>query len=386
MKKSLLALAIAGAFSGAAFAQSSVTLFGIADTGFGYFKGDGNGNVKVMQNSALNSSRIGVRGTEDLGGGLKANFWYEAGVATDNGSGAGTSTNNQASGTNSGAAGSQGLTFNRRMFVGLSGGFGEIRLGRNYTPLFMQITSNDPFGTNGSGDTKIYALTGLTGSGVVGTVVRASNQTEYLTPAGIGGVYVHAAYALGENASNVVAPVGPNDGRSLGFRAGWAGGPVDVSVAYNKTDYLQSTTQGNYTGWGVGATLTFGAFKPMFQYVKHKIDIVNTTASDPERTDWLLGLVATFGAVDLRASFNNYNVKNPVAAPAIACPGTTCTFDDAHQIAIGPVYNLSRRTAIYGTVSQMDNKSQGVAFQNGRATTTPGGKTTAVDLGVRHSF
>lgn len=382
MKKSLLALAIAGAFSGAAFAQSSVTLFGIADTGFSYFKGDGNGNVKAMTNSGLNSSRIGVRGSEDLGGGLKANFWFEGSVATDNGSGSGTSTNNQASGTNAGAAGSQGLTFNRRMFVGLSGGFGEFRLGRNYTPLFMQITSNDPFGTNGSGDTKIYALTGLTGAGVVQTVVRASNQAEYLTPAGIGGVYVHATYALGENPSSNGAASNPNsnDGRSLGVRVGWAGGPVDVSGAYNKTDYLQSATQGNYIGFGFGATLTFGAFKPMIQWVHHKIDIANTVAQDPERTDWLLGLVATFGATDLRASYNRYDIKNTGLA------GGDNTSNDAEQWAIGPVYNLSRRTAVYGTFSLMRNKNQQTAFSNGRATIEPGGKTTAVDLGIRHSF
>lgn len=370
MKKSLLALAVAGAFSGAAFAQSSVTMFGIIDTGFGYFKGDGNGNQKVMRNSGLNSSRFGVRGSEDLGGGLKANFWAEMGMNTDDGSGQATNTNNQPSGTGTATAGTQGLTFNRRMFVGMSGGFGEFRLGRNYTPIFMQITSNDPFGTNGVGDTKIYATTGLTTTAAPQTGVRASNQFEYLTPSGIGGVYVHAAYALGENASTAG---NANDGRSLGGRVGWAGGPADISVAYNKTTYAQSATQGNYTVMGVGGTLTFGAFKPMFQYVRHEIDLAAGT--DPERDDWLVGLLMTFGATDIRMSYNNYNIKSPAG-----------TIDDARQIALGAVYNLSRRTAFYGTVAQMDNKSGGLAFATGRATTELGGKTLGVDLGIRHSF
>jgi len=375
MKKTLLALAVAGAFSGAAFAQSSVTLFGIVDTGYSYYKGDGNGHQLVLTNSNLNSSRLGVRGTEDLGAGLKANFWLEGSVATDNGSGSGTSTNNQPSGTTSGTAGSQGFTFNRRMFVGLSGGFGEIRLGRNYTPLFMQITSNDPFGTNGSGDTKIYALTGLTGAAAISTTVRASNAFEYLTPPGIGGVYAHAMYALGEVASNAgSATVGTNDGRVYSARAGWAGGPADVSVAFTRSDMLQLATQGNYTGVGIGGTLTFGAFKPMFQYVQHKINIA-TTGQEPERRDILLGLVASFGATDIRASINDYHIKNPAGA-----------VDSARQYAVGPVYNLSRRTAVYGTFSMMDNKGVGTAFSNGRATITPGGKTTALDLGLRHSF
>jgi predicted porin len=108
----------------------------------------------------------------------------------------------------------------------------------------------------------------------------------------------------------------------------------------------------------------------MFQYVRHKIDI--GAGTDPERADWLLGLVASFGATDLRVSYNRYDVKN--------------TSNDAQQIAVGPVYNLSRRTAVYGTVSQMDNKGSGVAFSNGRATTQAGGKTLGVDLGLRHTF
>jgi predicted porin len=376
MKKSLLALAVAGAFSGAAFAQSSVTLFGIADTGFSYYKGDGNGNVKAMTNSGLNSSRFGVRGSEDLGGGLKANFWFEGSVNTDNGAGSATNTNNQATGSSG-----TGFAFNRRMFVGLSGGFGEARLGRNYTPIFLQISANDPFGTNGSGDTKIYATTGLIGSASVTTNVRASNALEYLTPPGIGGVYVHGMYALGENPSCSAAAVnGPcvsnpavNDGRVVGVRAGWAGGPADVSVAYNKTNYNKTPAQGDYSVYGAGLTLTFGAFKPMLQYVHHKIDLDNSTGvPDQERTDWLLGLVANFGATDLRASFNRYDIKN--------------TPNDAQQIAIGPVYNLSRRTALYGTFSQMSNKGSGVAFNNGRAVFTAGGKSQALDLGIRHSF
>src|SRR5882672_12882973 len=112
MKKSLLALAVAGAFSGAAFAQSSVTLFGIVDTGITYGTADQNGHILRMTNSGLNSSRIGVRGSEDLGGGLKANFWMEASVNTDDGSGVGTSTNNQVAGTNLSLLGAQGLAFN----------------------------------------------------------------------------------------------------------------------------------------------------------------------------------------------------------------------------------------------------------------------------------
>jgi len=367
MKKSLLALAVLGAFSGAALAQSSVTVFGIVDTGFSYYKGDGNGNVKAITNSGINSSRLGFRGTEDLGGGLKANFWLEAGtLGTDDGTAGGngaSNTNNQASGatTNGG-----GLTFGRRSYVGLSGGFGEIRLGREYTPLFLQVTGNDPFGTNGVGNTKIYALTGLTGAGSIQTTVRASNGINYLTPGGIGGVYVHAAYALGENASN---SANPNDGRTAGVRVGWSGAGADVSVAYTQTDIVQTATTGKYTGMGIAGSYKIGGVKPMVQYLKHKIDL---TGTDAERADWLVGVIWSIGATDLRASYNRYDIKN--------------TNNDAQQIAVGVVYNLSKRTAVYGTYAQMDNKGSGTAFSNGRATTQAGGKTQGLDLGLRHSF
>jgi predicted porin len=397
MKKSLLALAVAGAFSGAAFAQSSVTLFGVVDTGISYYKGDGNGSIWAMSNSGINSSRFGVRGTEDLGGGLKANFWLEGSVNTDNGSGVASNTNNQVSGGNpsctvtgatpavaggtvtcaAAANGSQGFTFNRRMFVGLSGGFGELRLGRNYTPLFWQVTNNDPFGTNGVGDTKIYNLTGLVGAGAVTTTVRASNAIEYLTPPGIGGVYFHGMYAFGENATDNGAVSNPNsrDGNTAGARIGYAGGPIDISAAVNQTHLFQTPaqTQGTYTGIAISTTLTFGNFKPMAQYIRNKIDLAGGPIPDQESDNWMLGIVMTFGPVDLRASYNKYNLKN--------------TSNDAQQFAIGPIYNLSRRTALYATYALMDNQGAQTAFVTGaRPTVEAGGKTMGIDMGIRHSF
>ena len=128
MKKSLIALAVLAA-SGAAMAQSSVTLFGVVDATYAYGSGSAS-NKSQLTNSGYNSSRLGFRGVEDLGGGMTASFWLEAGVNNDNGSGANTNTNNQATG----ATGGGGLTFNRRSTVSLSGGFGEVRLGRDFTP------------------------------------------------------------------------------------------------------------------------------------------------------------------------------------------------------------------------------------------------------------
>jgi predicted porin len=231
----------------------------------------------------------------------------------------------------------------------------------------MQITSNDPFGTNGVGDTKQYAIAGVTTTNAPQTIVRASNALEYLTPPGIGGVYAHLMYAFGEQPSN--SPTN-EQGDVYGGRLGFAGGPVDVSVAYNHTELVQTATSGSLTDYGAAFTLTFGAFKPMFSWVNHRLEFAGST---PERTDFQAGIVMTFGATDIRASYNLYNVKN--------------TDNDAQQIALGAVYNLSRRTAFYGTVAQMDNKGSGTAFVTGdRPTITPGGKTTGAEIGLRHSF
>jgi predicted porin len=223
MKKSLIALAVMAA-AGAASAQSSVTLFGIVDLTYKYAKGDGNGKQHVLARDGYNSSRLGFRGTEDLGGGMSASFWLESGLNPDSGAGDATNLNNQANGvgpTVSGvpvagasARGNQGLTFNRRSTVSLAGGWGEVRLGRDYTPHFWNWTIFDPFGTQGVGSatnlingagTGTSGLTGAAGLAAIPTLVRASNSVGYFLPANLGGFYGQAMYAFGENGDTCTA-------------------------------------------------------------------------------------------------------------------------------------------------------------------------------------
>ena len=129
MKKSLLALAVLGAFVGAASAQSSVTVFGIVDLSLANVKNDGSDARKSMNSNALNSNRFGFRGVEDLGGGLSAKFHLEAGMSNDIGTAGGGNSLGTAPANSNGAA-----LFNRRSTVGLAGKFGEVRLGREYSP------------------------------------------------------------------------------------------------------------------------------------------------------------------------------------------------------------------------------------------------------------
>ena len=142
MKKSLIALAVVAA-SGAAMAQSSVTLYGVADAGIGKIKygsggttpgNDASNKVEFQSGSLMTNgnSRIGVRGVEDLGGGLKAGFWLEGEIFGDDGN-------------------ASGFNFKRRSTVSLAGGFGEVRLGRDLTPGYSKFISYDLFGQTGIG-------------------------------------------------------------------------------------------------------------------------------------------------------------------------------------------------------------------------------------------
>ncbi len=126
MKKSLIALAVLVSAAGAASAQSSVTLFGVVDVGATYGTANGNGDADKWAVTSGNNatSRLGFRGTEDLGGGMSASFWLEAQVNGDDGTGGATSMNNVTT-----TGGSTGMVFNRRATVSLSGGWGELRLG-----------------------------------------------------------------------------------------------------------------------------------------------------------------------------------------------------------------------------------------------------------------
>lgn len=194
MKK--LMLVTAAAIASGAHAQSSVTLFGVIDAAVQSARADGVGHVTRLVNSSNTSSRLGVRGIEDLGGGLSASFWLEAAVNNDNGTGAATNTNNQAPAGGIPAAGSQGLTFNRRSTVSFAGRFGEIRLGRDYVPSFLSLPIFDPFGTNGVANSlPMTAVLGLTTGPQ--TAVRASNSIGYILPRELGGFHGQAMVRCG---------------------------------------------------------------------------------------------------------------------------------------------------------------------------------------------
>ncbi len=436
MKKSLIALAALAA-AGAASAQSSVTLFGIVDAVYQNTRADRAPNATSpdtefkqsrIHNSGYNSSRLGFRGTEDLGGGMSASFWLEAGINNDDGTGQASSSTNQNLAPFSGTtgarvavrSGTQGMTFNRRATVSLAGGWGELRIGRDYVPSFWNHTVFDPFGTNGSGSHSNISLA-MGGALGVQTVVRASNSIGYFLPPNLGGFYGQVMYAMGENVAPVVPRTNLNattaqgnnfgatedEGRHIGLRLGFASGPFNVAAAYGRTKVDSSVAIGaatldatgtlyfttgapvtpadinalageyagsyDYVNQNVAGQWDFGMAKLLAAWNQEKIRGTGDLAG-AKHTTWMIGTLVPVGAGEIRASY----VRGKESSD----------FMRGNQIALGYVHNLSKRTAVYTTFSRISNSSQAELNYslNGITPTGAGGDARAFDIGVRHSF
>jgi predicted porin len=358
MKKILLACILISSGTGA-IAQSSVTLFGIVDATLQYASQNDVHVTRLNGNGGLQSSRIGFRGIEDLGGGLSAGFHLEAGVNVDSGAGAGTTTDNQT--PPDALGGNQGVLFNRRATVSLLGGWGELRLGRDNVPAYQNIFTYDPFGASGAGSILNIAQGGLTRSSTIQTALRASNSIGYFLPSGLAGFYGQAMYALGENASNAAGGT-KNDGNYAGLRIGYAAGPFSVGVAYGKT----SLASGDVSVADVGGVFDFGFAKAMAQYFRDSKD----GSSDSE--GWMIG-----GQINLGSGYF------PIAYSTVK--DKDATNRTAKQLAAGYVYNMSKRTALYGTLSYIKNED-GANLSGGGVPGVANEPWRAVDLGIRHSF
>jgi predicted porin len=357
MKKHLIAVAILAA-TGAASAQSSVTLFGIVDASLAIGRGS-IGDRTSLANSGNNSSRLGFRGTEDLGGGLSASFHLEAQLSNDDGRGGATNTNNQATGgALAGINGGQGLTFNRRSTVSLAGGWGELRLGRDYNPQFWNLSVFDPFTTNGVGTNQV--LTSSTAlSGPIN--VRSSNAISYFLPRNLGGFYGQVQYYLGENLSNAA---NSEDGTGMGVRAGYASGPLNVAVAVARTRYAT----GDLRQSNIGGQWNFGVARLSGEYSRDQV----ASPVAVNGRGGLIGGVLPVGAGEVKLSYSTYRLSTA------GNPRTT-------KIALGYVHNLSKRTALYATYAHLRN-SGGAALALNASTTAANAGSSGYDFGVRHSF
>lgn len=344
------------AASSLAVAQSSVTLYGAVDTNIQ--RGSGSVADRTQVGSGgTGSSRLGFRGVEDLGGGLKASFALEGGFLADTGTGSTTNTNNQSTGNTGGG----GFTFGRRSTVSLSGGWGELRLGRDYSAAYYNRFEFDPFGNSGVGASQAYvgALTGP-------IPTRVSNAIMYFTPQNLGGFYGLVQHYLGENPSNAGAT--KDDGTGSGLRFGYKAGPLNVAVSATHTNYATTATTGNITSANLGASYDFGDFSLMGGYYREKVDTVaGLTGRGPQ-----IGGKYRVGNGEFKAQWSAYKTS------AAGNPQTK-------KISLGYVHNLSKRTSLYGTFARVNNSGGATTALNG-SSTAANRSSSGFDLGVRHNF
>ncbi|MGI4779057.1 MAG: porin [Janthinobacterium lividum] len=382
MKKSLVALA-ALAVAGIASAQSSVTLFGVLDTGVRYTQVKVNGvesKAWALASGGITTSRLGFRGTEDLGGGLAASFWLEAGLAVDTGLGNGGRNTIPAIATLQSATDQgtdNGFNFNRRSTVSLSGGFGEIRMGRDFNTTYLNDTNFDPFATTGLGGSIIDATRGgyTLGATAAGSAlgnnsyVRTNNAISYFLPSNLGGFYGQVQYAFAEIAK-VDGAARNNSGRNVGGRFGYANGPLDVAVAYGQTDLGASNAATALDTTSVkelnlGASYDFGIVKAFGEAVRTKIDNDLVALNNNNNAyGFLLGATAPVGPGLVRLAYSQIKYSSDLAG---ADPRS-------RKLAVGYIHNLSKRTALYTNYARV--------ITNGQA----GLQSTGFDVGLRHAF
>jgi predicted porin len=357
------AAALLLAAASTAQAQSGVTIYGMVDASVLHAKGSLASKTQLFSGSSL-GTRLGFRGVEDLGGGMAANFVLESGFGLDSGVGQATNTNNQTTGAASAAGGGQGLTFNRLSYVGLSGSWGELRLGRDYTPAWRAMSSMDPAAIG----TGLWSAQSALGSLVVlgqPAGIRASNSVGYYTPV-IGGFTGQIMVALGENASNVGAT--KSDGNVIGGRIAYNAGAFSMVAA---TEKIKMAAQGDVRESVIGASYNFGPAKLWAQYVR------DTTGLSNNMSGHSLSVSAPVGASELRAQWSRSKVENAAGAAI----GTV------NKIAVYGQYNLSKRTGLYTTLARVRNSdgASSVPFV-GVAVTGPNTSATAMEVGMRHAF
>jgi len=340
MKKKSLAIALLSILPLAAHAQTSVQIYGIADASIGIEDTDapGEDSRTVISSGTQSTSRIGFRGTEDLGNGLKALFNIEAGVALDTGAGD--------------AAG----TFQRRAVVGLQGSFGTITIGREYGPIAAVAQSADPLGHGFYGST-------LTGFGTGRLTRRLSNSVNYKSDPIAGGLTFLAAYSAGERQTS-----NPS-GSLVGAAVEYKNGPLYLGAGYQQTERLAT---GDDKEWTFGAGFTAGAFDFRAAYME----------ADPEGANnefkyTTVGGVFTSGPNKFYASVHQQKLE---------------TGAKGNGFSLAYSYTLSKRTNLYSSYGRVRNNARGVfGLASAGGTFAPpatalGADPSVFNVGVRHSF
>jgi len=331
MKKSLLALAAIAAVSGSAFAQSSVTIYGQIDQGIGQ-QSEVVKNREVLPGSA---NRLGFRGVEDLGGGLKAFFEFQHRFSADTGN-----TNNAAA------------FWDGKSFVGLQTAFGSIYLGREDNPAYaLSQAAGDPFGTDTVAQNTAI-LNGRIGAN------RYANSVNYRGT--FGGFTLGGQYAEQDNTK----PQSTGADRPWSVAAVYAGGPFTVGIGHENpsdSDAQWTTINGS---WDFKFVKLIG----LYGFGDTGLQAGTLSTTNDKRTAFILGLTAPIGNGELKASYGQ--LENEAAVG-----GRKTKLDK--QFGLGYHYALSKRTTIYA-----DYVNEGADRIKNSANLEENG----FDIGIKHKF
>jgi predicted porin len=358
-----VAAALACALVGSAQAQTSVTIYGRVDAGINYQSNqvgkDANGNtIRGGQwgigGNEWGTSMIGFKGVEDLGGGLKALFTLESGFQADTGRFNGT-----------------GL-FNRRSTVGLNGGFGTVKIGRDLALPSDRVWSIDPTGQQNMSTSTLFKGRNWP---------QTSNQIQYVTP-DMGGLYVHLMYGAGEAAGSTTrGPTGSGIGNSTGIAIGFVQPTYELLAMYD-TAHDENGTYDNLFSRSkeitVGGNVTFGATKLYAGWQ-------NLSAPAQPLTTSGIGAANKANQFWLGANFQ--------ATPALTLIGAAYHVKLNHDVGsanlfmVGANYNLSKRTLLYASVGTIRNGSNtDFQVQTGDSTGLTGQNQNTFYTGISHSF
>jgi len=335
MKASLVAGLLLASATGAALAQSGITVYGILDAGIARETGGADGAVTKLATGVQSGSRLGFKGEEDLGNGMSAHFVLVNGLDLD-----------------TGKARQNGALFGRDAYIGLTSSAGTVNLGRQCNPIFIALDGIDPFETGFTG-----ASTNLMSIGTA----RTNNTVSYVTPK-LNGLSATVMYGFGEHAGDSTL------GRTIAFSIDYAAGPWVGTLAY---DSLKATSFNTMKEVLLGASYNFGPATVHAAFETEKDDIGS------DFRDFLLGASVPLGQGKLLASY----VKKQDRSAAQR---------GGRQLAVGYTYALSKRTNLYSSFGTIRNDLAATNMvgdaSSGGSAPAAGNGSRALAVGIRHKF
>lgn len=358
MQKKIIALAIAGLASSAAFAQSNVTVYGVADVYAGHFNNAGQRGLTAINSGGLSGSRIGLKGTEDLGNGLKAIFTLEYGINVDDNTGIGA-----------------GASAARQQFVGFTGGFGTAVAGRLQTAGYDWACAYNPLGGSALDAQTIVGGASASNPGnftllTCGTNGRSNNAVAYISPS-FGGVTLavnHARVSEDQYASGSAT----NNNYANLASVSYANGPVAAGLVYSKLIKASTAPADSLQEIGLGASYDFQVVKLFANFQTADLNTAGVSGNRNNKFQVAAAVPVTAKATLVLQGAKS-NIKNTTAD------------DDSRAYTLAGTYALSKRTTAYAGYTRVVNETAASRTVAGTSL-VPDAGNSGLAVGVRHTF